>query len=72
MLGSRGEGSARAYCRGAGIIYLVLAVLGLFAPTTFGLIPIGGHDIWLHAAIGTALTVVGFSGGSTRVQARPA
>ena len=28
-------------------------------PETFGLIPIGGNDIALHAVLGIALTVVG-------------
>ena len=47
---------ATAYCRIAGIAYLVLAVLGLLTPTGFGLVPIGGHDVWLHALIGAVLT----------------
>jgi hypothetical protein len=53
-------GGATAYCRIAGIAYLVLAVVGLLTPTGFGLIPIGGHDVWLHAGIGGILTAVGF------------
>src|SRR5690349_20002705 len=43
------------YCRFVAIAYGLLAVLGLI-PTanvwhTFGLIPIEGHDVWLHALI---------------------
>jgi hypothetical protein len=49
------------YCRIGGIIYIVLTILGLIAPTTFGLIPIGGNDIWLHALLGIALAAVGFT-----------
>ena len=52
-------GSARAYCSIGGAIYLVLAIVGFITPTTFGLIPIGGHDIWLHAVLGVALIAAG-------------
>ena len=50
----RSYGGAKTFARGLTILYAVLAVMG-FIPvlrTTFGLIPIFGHDIWLHA--GTA------------------
>ncbi len=42
--------AARAYARGLAIFYGLLAVLGLIplTNTTFGLIPIFGHDVWLH------------------------
>lgn len=58
---SRSFPGARAYCRIGGAIYLVLAVLGFITPTTFGLIPIGGHDIWLHAVLGLALLIAGIT-----------
>jgi hypothetical protein len=53
------------YAKGAGAIYVVLAVLGFVAPTTFGLIPIGGNDIWLHAFLGVVLLAVGFTAPKT-------
>ena len=42
---------ARGFARGLAIFYGLLAVMGLFPNlnTTFGLIPIHGHDVWLHA-----------------------
>ena len=58
---SRTFSAAKAYCRTAGVIYLVLTVLGLIAPTTFGLIPIGGNDVWLHALLGVVLAGAGFT-----------
>ena len=61
VVAARRWDSARAYCRIAGILYLVLAVLGFLAPNGFGLVPLGGHDIWLHVVLGAALTVVGFT-----------
>lgn len=56
-------GAARTYFRGVGVIYAVLAVMGLFpAPisTTFGLVPIHGHDVWLHAVLALAGLYLGF------------
>jgi uncharacterized membrane protein YtjA (UPF0391 family) len=50
-----------AYARGLAILYGLLAIMGLLpAPfnTTFGLVPIFGHDVWLHA--GTALIAAYF------------
>ena len=43
--------ASRAYGRGLAVIYVVLAVMGLIPVlnTTFGLVPLWGHDIWLHA-----------------------
>ena len=57
---SRTISGATMYAKAAGAIYVVLAILGFVIPTTFGLIPIGGHDIWFHAVIGLVLVAVGF------------
>jgi uncharacterized membrane protein len=56
----RTYGSARAYSRGLAILYAILAVMGLIPvlETTFDLIPLFSHDIWLHAA--TALVAAYF------------
>ncbi len=61
LVASRTFDSAVAYCRYSGLAYLGLAVLGLFAPDLFGLVPIGGHDIWLHVVLGLVLAAVGFT-----------
>jgi hypothetical protein len=61
ILASRSWSGAKAYAQGAGAIYLVLGVLGFVAPSTFGLIPIGGNDIWLHLLLGAILVAVGFT-----------
>lgn len=58
---SRTAPAARTYCRFGGLIYIVLTILGFVAPTTFGLIPIGGNDVWLHLALGIVLAGVGFT-----------
>jgi hypothetical protein len=61
LLASRSFSGAKSYAQIGGVIYIVLACLGYFAPTTFGFIPIGGNDIWLHAVIGVVLAAVGFT-----------
>jgi len=58
---ARAWSSAKTYCQVAGVIYLVLAVLGFITPSGFGIIPIGSHDIWLHAGLGIVLTYFGFT-----------
>src|SRR5687768_15081326 len=52
---------ARLYARGLAIVYGALAILGLmpFTNTLYGLLPLHGNDIWLHAL--TAL-VAGYFG----------
>jgi hypothetical protein len=57
---ARTVGGARAYSRTLAVFYGALAILGLFPQTytMFGLVPIHGHDVWLHA--GTALIAAFF------------
>ena len=61
LAASRSFTGARQYAQIAGVIYLVLAVVGYFAPDGFGLIPLGGNDVWLHLALGAILAAVGFT-----------
>lgn len=65
LAAARSWSAARTYARITGPLYLVLAALGYFVPNGFGLIPLGGHDIWLHILIGAVLTAVGYSAGAT-------
>jgi hypothetical protein len=53
---------ARGYSKAVAIIYAVLTIMGLIPGlnTTFGLIPLYGHDIWLHAVIAIAAAYFGF------------
>jgi hypothetical protein len=61
LLAARSWDAARTYCRVGGVAYIVLAVLGLVSPSGFGLVPLGGNDIWLHVVLGLALAGVGFT-----------
>lgn len=61
LLAARSFAMAKMYAQAGGIVYVVLAICGFLIPTTFGLIPIGGNDIWLHAVLGVVLAGVGFT-----------
>lgn len=60
VVAAKGMGAAVIYARSLAVIYGVLAVMGLIPQlnTVFGLVPLYGHDIWLHA--GTALIAAYF------------
>jgi hypothetical protein len=60
LLAARTHSAARGYHRAGAVIYLVLVVLAFIDPTTFGLVPIGGNDIWLHAVLAAGLGYFGF------------
>jgi hypothetical protein len=67
------RGGARAYAKTIAVFYGALAVMGLIPAlnTVFGLIPIHGNDVWLHA--GTAV-IAAYFGWMTSAKpiARPA
>jgi hypothetical protein len=58
---------SRIYGRSVAIIYAVLAVMGLIPvlATTFGLVPLHSHDIWLHAAIAIVAAYFGYASVTT-------
>ena len=54
--------SPRAYFQFVAVAYVLLTVLGLMPATntTFGLMPLWGNDVWLHALIAAAAAYFGF------------
>ena len=60
IVASRSHAGSRNFGRIGAVVYGLLVVLAFIDPTTFGLIPIGSHDIWLHAVLAAALAYVGF------------
>lgn len=62
ILASRSVGGARLFGKGLAIFYGLLAILGLFPATNtlFGLVPIYGHDVWLHALSALIAAYFGF------------
>ncbi|MDP9347979.1 MAG: DUF4383 domain-containing protein [Gemmatimonadota bacterium] len=51
IVAARSWSAAKTFNLVAGGTYLLLTVLAFIDPTTFGIMPIGSHDIWLHAAL---------------------
>ena len=64
LLASRSVGGARLYAKVLAIAYGLLAIMGIIPSdtinTTFGLIPIYGHDVWLHALSALIAAYFGF------------
>ena len=72
LLSMRSPIGARRYCLLSGALYLVLAGVGFVVPEVFGLMPIGGNDITLHAVFGMALTAIGALTTAEEKSAAPA
>jgi glycine/D-amino acid oxidase-like deaminating enzyme/nitrite reductase/ring-hydroxylating ferredoxin subunit len=64
IVASRTVLASLQFSRGVAIFYGLLTVLGLIPATNtlFGLVPIYGHDVWLHAASAVVLAYFGFMG----------
>ena len=62
LLAARGVTGSLIYARGVAVIYGLLTVLGAIpaTSTTFGLVPIYGNDIWLHAGLAAVAAYFGF------------
>lgn len=63
LLGAGSFKAARTYARAVAIAYALLTVMGLIpaTSTTFGLVPIYGHDVWLHALLAAIAAYFGFA-----------
>ncbi|GAC1393714.1 MAG: hypothetical protein NVSMB31_13340 [Vulcanimicrobiaceae bacterium] len=61
IIASRSFGSARGYFRLVAVVYALLVICGLIPLTNtfFGMAPIFGNDIWLHAL--TAIVAIYFA-----------
>ena len=71
LVASRTWDGSRMFCRMAGVMYLLLVPLGFVAPDGFGLLPLGGNDVWLHLVLALPLLYFGFMDKSS-APARPA
>lgn len=62
ILASKSVSGARLFGKGLAVFYGLLAILGLLPVTNtmFGLIPIYGHDVWLHALSALVAAYFGF------------
>ncbi len=62
LLAARSVFGATFYARSVALIYALLVVLGLIPATSalFGLVPIDGNDVWLHAGLAVVAAYFGF------------
>ncbi len=62
LLSYKSLGAAKGYARGVAISYAVLTVAGLVPGlnTMFGLVPLYGNDIWLHALLALVAAYFGW------------
>ena len=65
LVASRSFSGAKTYGLIGGLAYIVLACLGVIAPDTFGMIPIGDNNIWLHGLLGVALLLAAITARKT-------
>jgi hypothetical protein len=58
-----GFDASRVYARSVAIVYALVTIMGLIPGlnTVFGLMPIHGNDIWLHAVIAVAAAYFGWA-----------
>ena len=61
LAAARSYAGAANYAKIGGGIYLLLAILGFVSPSMFGMVPIGGNDIWLHLVLALGLLGAGFA-----------
>jgi len=69
LAAARSAAGAGMYCKAGGVIYLVLGLLGFVMENPMNLVPIGGHDRWLHLALGAVLAYFGFASGAEPAKA---
>lgn len=62
LIAARSFDAARLYARVVAVAYGLLTLMGLIPATntTFGLVPIYGHDVWLHAVLAGIAAYFGF------------
>jgi len=59
LYGSMSYAAAIQTTRGVGAVLVILGLLGFVSADGFGLVPLGGNDIWLHLASGAILLATG-------------
>jgi len=54
--------AAKTYARVTAVVYAVFAIMGLVPTlnTTFGLVPLFSHDVWLHVILAAGAAYFGF------------
>lgn len=60
LYGSTATPTAIMVSKVIGAVYILVGILGIPFPNGFGLLPLGGADIFLHLATGAVLLYIGF------------
>ena len=62
IIAYRSWDAAKTYARITAVIYAVFAVMGLIPTlnTTFGMVPLFSHDVWLHVILAAGAAYFGF------------
>ncbi|AEG92784.1 DUF4383 domain-containing protein [Ramlibacter tataouinensis] len=64
LVASKSDSASRSYGKAVAVAYGLLLVLGLIPAmnlhTLFGLVPLYGHDVWLHAGLAAVGAYFGF------------
>ena len=70
VLAAKSVSGSLFYARAVAVSYGLLMVMGLITAgnlhTTFGLVPLYGHDVWLHALLAGVAAYFGFMRGTDR------
>jgi hypothetical protein len=61
LVAARTWSGSKTFFTAGGIIYALLTVVGFLSPMGFGMVPLGGADIWLHAVLAIAMLGIGFT-----------
>jgi hypothetical protein len=72
LIASRSWDAAKTYARITAVVYAMFVVMGLVPglDTTFGLVPLFGHDVWLHVILAAGAAYFGFVHRDDRADAR--
>jgi Domain of unknown function (DUF4383) len=62
LIGYRSYGAAKSFARTTAVVYALFVVMGLIPglDTTFGLVPLFSHDVWLHLVLAAGAAYFGF------------
>ena len=61
LAAARSWAGSKSFFTGAGAIYAILTVCAFVSPSGFGLVPLGGADIGLHAVLAIAMLGIGLT-----------
>lgn len=71
LMAAKSFATAKSYAMINGGLYILLAILGAVDPSGFGLMPLGGNALIVHALFGVILLAVGFMAKTTTATVAP-